>query len=144
MTHRWKLKLNKYNKATSCLHRLSEYTHYSLHIRQAKWYRNKAENDWGLMKCSEDLFIWCTMQNIGQYHHSKTLFRCFLFSPPFKMHTVRQELPLILWLIPEHFDCFNIKRATRVLHSTTVLHSGDSIFNFKVWFSFLAGFSFYA
>ena len=84
------------------------------------------------------------MQNIGQDHHSKTLFRCFLFSPPFKMHTVRQELPLIRWLIPEHFDCFNFKRVTGVLHSTTVLHSGDSIFNFKAWFSFLAGFSFYS
>ena len=84
------------------------------------------------MKCSEDLFIWYMMQNIGQNYHSKTLFRCFLFSPPFKMHTVRQELPLIRWLIPEHFDCFNIKRATRVLHSTTVLHSGDYIFNLKL------------
>ena len=111
-------------------------------IQQAKWFQNKAENDWGLMKCSEDLFIWYMMQNIGQNYHSTTLFRCFLFSPPFKMHTVRQELPLIRWLIPEHFHCFNFKRATRVLHSTTVLHSGDSIFNFKAWFSFLARFSF--
>ena len=82
--------------------------------------------------CSEDLFVWYMMQDIGQDQHSKTLFRCFLFSPSFKMHRVRQELPLIRWLIPEHYDCFNIKRATGVLHSTTGLHSGDYIFNLKL------------
>ena len=85
-----------------------------------------------MIKDIEDLFVCYMMQNIGQDHHSKTLLRCFLFSPLFKMHTVRQELPLIRWLIPEHSDCFNIKRATRVLHSTTVLHTGDYIFNLKL------------